>query len=231
MFKSPRKVSNLSANFPNQKSPEWLSKIKSSALKRNWLRLYATSLTKEFDFQTALSEQFKVDKNEKHFEGIDIIVATAEPKQLIDYSVTNGDLRLLNICGDLCSKNSSLLNKLVVQNSNWRYIWLASVRTGNKIDDGVTKPKIKVSEVFDLVINNVEIEEELLEEIGLSDYANILDYKNRNEIWEKLPLTSRKNFLSKTATELLNKLSRNPSIEIPDDGTLEEYIINNGISK
>lgn len=58
-----------------------------------------------------------------------------------------------------------------------------------------------------------------------------MDYKNRNEIWRKLSSESRENFLAKTSTELLNKFSKNPSIEIPDDDSLEGYIVKNGISK
>lgn len=220
----------LVMKFPKQANSDWLSKIKKFALEKNWLRLYATSLIKEFDFQRALSEQLKVDKNKKYVDGINVIVSAAKPRQLINFTVINGDSRLLNICGELCLDDSSLLNKLEVQNSNWRHIWLDSIKRGNTIDKGIVRAKPKMFEVLDLVFNGIEVEEELLEEISSSDYANILEYKNRSQIWKELPLSIRENFLSKTATELLNKLSKNPAIEIPDDDFLEDYIIKNGIS-
>ncbi|MDT7540963.1 MAG: hypothetical protein QOE33_867 [Acidobacteriota bacterium] len=220
----------LITKFPDETNSGWLSSVKKFALKRNWLKLYATTLIREFDFQEALSEQLKVDTNEKYVEGINIITASVKPERLIKFSIVDGDSRLLNICGDLCHNNPSLLSKLEIQNKNWRYIWLKSIKRGNKIDDGIIKPQTKIYEVLDLIVKGTEIDEDLVQQISLSDYANVLEYKNRNGIWKKLSSKSRENFLAETSADLLHKISKNPSIEIPDDDFLEEYIINNGMS-
>lgn len=216
----------LLRTFPDKMNSDLLSKVRKFGLSKNWLKLHAISLFREFELEEALSKQLHVDTDKKYLEGINIITDLANPKQVIDFSINNNDLRLIQISGKLCHKNPALLNNLEVSNLNWQLIWIEAIKNGNNIDDGLINPRVQIYKLFDSLIEGYEIQEKLLEEISLSQYANFLEYKNRNKVWQRIPQKIRDNFLSKTATEFLEKLSRNTSLEVPDDRLLQNYITN-----
>lgn len=54
-------------------------------------------------------------------------------------------------------------------------------------------------------------------------------YPNRAVLWGKLPLSVKDNFLNKTSSTLLEQLSKNATIEIPNDNILLDHISRKGI--
>jgi len=77
-------------------------------------------------------------------------------------------------------------------------------------------------EVFDLLINGTEIEEEeLLKEISLSSYANILDYKI--EVKYRKSCNCPRKFSFPKHDRLLNNLGK--ILQNSDDNVFEGYII------
>jgi hypothetical protein len=200
------------------------------SLERNWLRLHAILLIKTHDLLTALDEQLHVDNDENFIDGIKIIIDTLKPKQLLNYTIANGDPRLLGLSAELCHKSPSYLKQLKVSNINWQNIWLEAVKKGNGLDEGLEKPQIQINKFLDLVVNDGEYNLELLERVSHSEYGNLLEYKNRPNIWVRLDAKVRDVFLVKTASTLLRNLATNPTIEIPHEPILQDFILKYAIS-
>lgn len=74
------------------------------------------------------------------------------------------------------------------------------------------------------------VSEKLIDKISRSGFGNLLNYSNRAILWGKLSLSAKNNFLNKTSTALLEQLSKNSTIEIPNDNVLLDYINRKGIT-
>jgi len=123
-----------------------------------------------------------------------------------------------------------LLYNIEISNVNWQVIWLHSILLGNEIFDGITEPKEKVYLLLNILLNGESYNIDLLEKISNTQYGNILYYPKRESIWKLLPNNIRTNFLKKTSTALLLKISTDTTTVIPDDKELSDFIISNGIS-
>jgi len=216
--------------FPSSLPNLTLNEIKWFSINRKWFRLHATIVKSEYDFKTAMEEHLAVDVDLSFLEGIEIITKNINPKEVINFAVSNGEKRCLLIAGKLCRNKPSLLEQLEIDNCNWQEILLTSIKCGNRVGEGLKDPKKVFYEVFNLVVYGKYTNENLLEEISKTDYANILNYPNRNKIWTKFPINLKSNFLERTAKFLLEELSKNSTYQVPTDKELSGYIISNGIT-
>jgi len=220
----------LYESFPKTEEPV-LTEVKQFALKRNWFRLYATILKSQFDFEIALENQLKVDTDKNFFDGIEIITKGIKPKEIINYSIIIGDKRCISLSGKLCTAEPKLLTDIQIENTNWQEIWFSAINNGNKVTDGLKDPMKSIHLLFDLLVNDKSVNDSLLEKISETDFANILNYIHRNEIWAKLSPQVKAKFLEKTSSALLESLSKNSTFQVPLDNALSDYIIfSNAIS-
>lgn len=202
----------------------------SFALNRKWLKLHAKLMILEYSFEQALSKQLAVDDNEDYFEGINEIITNISPISVINFTITNGDNRLIKISGKYCHTDSSLLANIQISNVNWQAIWLHSILSGNEIFDGITEPQEKVYLFLNLLLKGESYNIDLLGKISVTDFGNILYYPNLKKIWKFIPDKIKANFLNKTSTALLQKISTDTTTVIPEDKELSDFIISNGIS-
>lgn len=208
-----------------------LKALREFAINRSWLKFHATLLKLEYSFNQAISEQIAVDTELSFMDGIEIIIKEVEPKAIIDVAVSNGDKRLTKISGKLCNEDPSFLAAIDFANGNWQEVWLYSIECGNQLTDGFKEPRKKIFELFDIIADGSSINEQLLEKISETEYGNLLGYDKREMLWGKFSLTIRAKFLKKTSTSLLESLSNNPMIEVPNDNTLADYIIKYAIEE
>lgn len=202
----------------------------SFALRRKWLRFHARLMIFEYSFEQALSNQLLVDDNEEYFDGINEMITNISPIAVINFTINNGDNRLIQICGEYCHKDSSLLANLDVSNINCQTIWYQSILNGNNLSDGIIELQDKVYIILNSIIVGEDYNINLLEKISITEFGNILNYVNRDKIWKLLPKHVTTNFLNKTSTALLQKISTDTSTVIPSDQELSDFIISNGIS-
>lgn len=221
---------SLTEKLPKNVNPEIISTLKRFSIEQNWFRLYATLLVRQFSFEKALTELLQVDQEIDSLDALNIILKNSKPKEVVAFAVDNGDERLLKIAGKLCTQSPNLFNSIDVLNKNWQAIWWETIKNGNAVDKGIKNVKEKLAQILDGLNTGTAIREELLEAIANSEYGNILWYEHRIEAWPKLPPAARILFLKKTATALLEDLSKNPSTEIPDDELLRNYITRFGIN-
>lgn len=220
-------ISQLPINFDKSK----FATIKEFAVKRSWYKFHSTLLIQEHPFELAMSEQLKVDTDYSSVDGIEIIINGVKPKTIIDFAVSNGDKRLLDISGKFCHEDSSQLERIDFKNVYWQEVWLKSISNGNKILEGFKEPQKQIFKMFDDMIEGSSINQQLLEKIGDTEFANILSYKQREALWSKFPSVLQTKFLAKTASALLESLSKDSTIEVPTDKMLSDYIVKYAIGE
>lgn len=220
-------VSKLPSNFDKSN----FASLKEFAVSRSWYKFYATLLVLEQPFELAISEQLTVDTDLSSFEGIEIIINRVTPRAIIDFTVSNGDKRLVKIAGKLCHEDSSLLENIDVSDVHWQEVWFHSIKRGNKVTDGFKEPQKKIFKLFDTIVDGNSVCENLLDKISETEFANLLNYKKRIDLWNILSSTVKTKFLAKTSATLLESLSKDSTFEVPTDKTLSDYIVNHAIGE
>lgn len=229
----------IQSNIDNSKESEFLfisqlpssfdksnfAALKEFAVKRNWYKFHSTLLISEFSFEEALTKHLMVDTAISSLDGIEIIINGVKQKPIIDFAVLNGDKRLLAIAGKLCYEDSSHLEKIDFTNVHWQEVLLNSITNGNKITNCFSQPQKKMIKLFDTMVDGNSIDEKLLEKICETEFGNLLNYPKRDKLWNKFSSTLQPKFLAKTASALLEALSKDSTVEVPTDRILSDYIL------
>lgn len=177
------------------------------SIKNEWYNSLASIYRLVFDQETAIKEFLSKNSKSNNLEGIDIIIQGITDKEIIQITLEVKDPRLVAICVEKCLKDSSLLNKLDANNPVWIDIWAKAVLHGNKLEEGILKPQIKVFQVFDQLIKGTPIEENLLANISKSHFSSILKYPQRTALWGKLKSDHRNVILLNTFSEVASSNS------------------------
>lgn len=197
---------------------------------KGWTKLYVHLLVKKYPIDELLNELLKVDTDENFFSGLGVIINKKNKKSIIDYTVTNGDVRLIKICGELCHEKPDLLNEIDPFNLNWQLIWYESIKCGNNLIDGLKNPAKEIFSILDGLIAGETISDFIIEEISESEFGNLIAYPNSSKIWNFVNGDVKATFLSKTSTALLAEFSRNSSFIIPPDPVIEKHISGKGLT-
>ncbi len=227
--KSKNAESYFIEKLPKKISKELIEELQEFSINNNWIRLYAHLLDMQFELGTALTELFKIDRDENYFDAIDIIIAGKDDQSVIDYTIDTGQTRMIKIAGKICYHAPKHLKRMDVSNANWQQIWAESIENGSSVNAGLKEPEKEIYKLFDHLIDGNVVSEKLIDKISRSEYGNLLTYPNRTNLWEKLPVSIKDKFLVKTATALLEQLSKNSTIEIPNDTVLLDHISRKGI--
>lgn len=227
--KSKNAESCFVEKLPKKISKELIEELQEFSISNNWLRLYAHLLDRQFELGTALTKLFKIDQDKNYFEAIEVIIEGKDDDSVIHYAVTIGESRMIKIAGKICNNASKHLKKMDVLNANWQLIWAEAIENGNDVGAGLKEPEKEIHKLFDHFIDGNVVSEKLIDKISRSEFGNLFTYPNRANLWEKLPISIKDNFLVKTSTVLLEQLSKNSTIEIPNDAVFLDYISRKGI--
>lgn len=227
--KSKNAESYFIEKLPKKISKELIEELQEFSINNNWIRLYAHLLDMQFELGTALTELFKIDRDENYFDAIDIIIAGKDDQSVIDYTIDTDQTRMIKIAGKICYHAPKQLKRMDISNANWQQIWAESIENGSSVNAGLKEPEKEIYKLFDHLIDGNVVSEKLIDKISRSEYGNLLTYPNRTNLWEKLPVSIKDKFLVKTATALLEQLSKNSTIEIPNETVLLDHISRKGI--
>lgn len=228
--KSKNAESHFIEKLPKKISEELIEELQEFSINKNWLRLYAHLLDRQFELGTALTELFKIDQDENYFEAIEVIIIGKDDNSIVDYAIDTGESRIIKIAGKICRNAPEYLKKMDVLNANWQLIWTEAIENGSQVEAGLKEPEKEIHKLFDHLIDGNVVSEKLIDKISRSEFGNLLTYPNRANLWKKLPVSIKDNFLVKTSTVLLEQLSKNSTIEIPNDTILSDHISRTGIA-
>ncbi len=196
--------------------------IKKFAVQRKWFRLHAMTLKSGLSFEMALDGQLKIDNDEHFYEGLEIIMNGIKPKTIIAITLSNREQRCIDICAELCKNDTKLLGSIEIENLTWQSIWVATLKKGVKITAGIKAPKRIIFRIFDALVERKSVNEELLEIVSETEFANILDYPQRAKVWTRFPFHLKNKFLSRTSLNFLETLGKTSSIQV--DPEMVSYI-------
>jgi len=209
-----------------------LKSMKEFSVKIGWFRLHAHLLIAGgLPIEKMLKDQLLVDSNLNNSQGIEILAKKMTQTALFEFTIKNKDSRLVDICARMCVSKPSLLNAIDVKEIAWQEIWLAAIRKGNDLKNGLKSPQTIVFAVFDLLIEKKDVKSELVNEIASSEFANVRLYPQISKLWTVLSKSNRELLLLSTSSKLLGDLAKNSSTLVPNDPTLSAFIFEHGISK
>jgi hypothetical protein len=120
-------------------------------------------------------------------------------------------------------KNPHLLSLLDVKTATWRKVWAYSLEKTDNLSFGIPHLQITIFEIFDLLLQNISIEDLLIEKISKSEYANIKDYPNRIKLWNKIPVKYQPGFVLKTSDAIMDSIVSGNDEEV--ESILENKIL------
>lgn len=224
---SLEKETQFLSSYPQGLNIEIVETVKAFARSRKWYRLFAKMNLQASTPQKALLEQISLEKDvdlNNEYSGLDIILNEFTDNDFIEFAVKNDIAKLNHIAAEKCMKNPNLLSKLDVQIATWRKIWAYSLEKTNNLSLGIFNIQSVIFAIYDLLIQNDSIEDLIIEKIIKSEYANIKDYPDRKNLWNKIPLKYQSEFVSKTVDAMMD------SILLGNDEDVEPMIVNEILS-
>lgn len=202
--------------------------IKTFARNRKWFRLFAKMNILVNTLQQSLLEQISLEKDvdlNYQYSGLEIVLNAFTDVSFIEFAVKNDIEKLNHVAAEMCIKNPILLSRLDVQIATWRKIWVYSLEKTNNLTLGISNVQSIIFTIYDLLIQNNPIDDLIIEKISKSEYANIKNYPNRQNLWNKIPLKYQSEFISKTMEAIMH------SILIGNDEKIEPIIIEKILSQ
>lgn len=227
---SKRAEKYFTAQLPDKFIKKHFKELQKFAIIQKWLIFHAKIVWIKYPFNEAIKAQLEIDKDENHYDGLNIITNGIPPKTLIDFTISNKDERLLEKAINICQKNLLLFDNIDFKNIIWQKIWIGSINTETEITNSFYKPQQKIFSLYDLIIDEVYIDKEILNKISKTKFANLLNYPKREILWNKFSIKLQERFLKKTSSILLESLSKNPETIVPSDRILSKYISKNALS-
>jgi hypothetical protein len=216
--------------LPGKISQELIKELAEFSITNYWFILYAHLLNRQFKMEIALAELFKFDVDINNFESLEVILLGKSEKSIIDFAIDTGESRMIKKAGKICHNSPRNLSRINILNRNWQLIWTEAIINGNQIETGLKDPEKIIHLLFDHLLEGHPVDQILIDKISQSEFGNILSYHNRINLWGKLPPGTEFNFLVKTSSVLLKKLSENSNTIIPDDMILANHISQRGLS-
>lgn len=200
---------NFGKSIPDSVNKETITILERVSKERNWYSLHAKVLLKYLEPNKAILKQLEVEKslNLNDSIGVKYLIEKTSDKDLLASSLLNCDNKLVEMISERISTNKTLLNNIDLSNSCWRNIWSNSLDKTRSISYGLEgKEQDIVNYFLDLFVNGIYSNELTIELISDSIYADISNYKKRNECWSKLPEKFKDSFLNETSKAVATKL-------------------------
>lgn len=193
---------DLESVFSTNKSEEVSQQLLAFCLKNNWIKLHARILL-QLNTRNILKEQIKIDRHPTSMEGIKLIAANIDNKQFIQEALMLNDSRLFITAGEITARKKELLSELKISEPGWQKILLCTFGSEKTLKDLFKNPyKEVVFPLLNLVLEDKTYDDDLLVFIGQSEFANIQEYPERKDIWEKLPASVKEDFLFSTLSNI-----------------------------
>lgn len=209
------------------------SSILGFSLKRKWFKLHAVCLTKIESVKNALNSQHIADPYHYNITAFEIITENYPFVEVFEAAKTLRISFITSLVADLCIKNKNDLKSLDWTDVYCQEILLAMVIKKWDFGESLINPKASLYLLLDAAVSNDPFNQKLLVEISKNSSANLYNYQNRIEVWEKLPGESKINFLNHTAWFILEngKLSDYASLEIELKHGIRQDIIDEFVNK
>lgn len=216
---------NLRKDIPSVLKDTTIQDVIELSKKRKWHLLHADMLLKYLNYEKAIVKQLEleIDLSFKDSSGVKHIAGKISDIEIIQIALNQNNEKLIFITAQRILKNKTLLNDINVKNTIWIKIWSLVLNDKLNISYGIEIIEHKViSDVFELIKQNVVVPNIIIELISKSIYADLSNYNDRIDLWDKLPVEYVNKFIELTSEKIVEKLLLE-KIEIK---SIEKIILN-----
>ena len=191
---------DLISYYPNYLDKEYKLKIIEFVKNKKWLLFHSIIVSDYYNSIESYEKQLEIDTDLSFCDGLLEISKRVSKKHTIEATIKYEDTRLIKISSDICLNDVSNLNYFDISNHIGREIWFLVLKKDcSYVFKNISNPHETVFKLLDMIIyENTTIEDDILINIGNTNHANLIDYKNRSLIWDKLCYRAKNNFLKKT---------------------------------
>lgn len=213
----------LIEHLPREVPPEIGNSVLHELQKRKWYLLHAEILLKLYEPKEAIEKQlpFEHPLSFDESQGLSLILKEIPDNEILAITLDLCNDKLIKELTRRILKTESLLDTIDLHESCWLNIWTELLTKDQSFNYGITgKEQEIVFSVFDLALQGKQIENVVFEKIANTTYANILDYNNREKVWDYIPASSQNKFFERTADSLVEKIVK----ERIDCSSIEEIL-------
>lgn len=195
----------LKKNYPANIKNELAHQILSHSKDRGWHILHACallSLNSPFD---ALTKQLKLDEQQNDLRGLNIVLEKISFKNLAKVFIQTKDGRLIKPISLAGIRQPVLFDDIDISNILWQEILLYTISIDSSALERLSNSTKILFDLLDLLLAKKPIKQKLLNFFSKSDYNNLLEYKNRTNVWKILPYGIKNNFLKGTASAWIDR--------------------------
>ena len=195
--------------------------------KNRFFNLFAISSFAFRKSKDALTRQLEVEKNVNRIDsGIPILIDKVSLQTVLEVAIEIKDERIFLPIAERLVKNRSLLSEINIKNQAWQKLSVLMLEQDDKLFwKNVLKGKELVYEILDLLISDSLEEKSLISFASKSQFANLMEYHSRKDIWIHLIGKEKENFIIETAKGWWNLFFQNKfQKEEPIENALFELV-------
>jgi hypothetical protein len=188
--------------------PKRAEQIALALAPRNWLLLHAHLLQRAFTITTAVLKQlsFELSVDTVALAGTKYLSQQLSDDQLLDLALTEEHDIFRKQFAERVVGKSILLQKMDLQVTRWLQIWSLSLEKTQNITQGITNPREISYKILDLLKGGNEVPENILSLIAASSLADVSQYHQKSELWNRLPVKFQQQFISATTRAMVQSL-------------------------
>lgn len=184
-----------------------LEPILKLAKEKKWIRIHANVASRYLETSDAINRQLELDTDQDYYAGIREILKHIKQRDFVNEASKKNDERLFELSAELLIEDPSLVVFFDPISSGGQVIWDKSTSLGNDIWEGISDINQVLENAMDRLIGGTSFNISLLTKISNSNKSSLLNYKNRNTIWNFLPQKAKENFLENTCLDAADQLA------------------------
>lgn len=200
---------NLRKGIPSVLKDATVKDVTELSKKRKWYLLHADLVLKSFNLEKAILKQLEleIDLSFEDSFGVKYIADKINDIEILQMVLNQYDEKLISISVQRILKDKTLLNDIDVKIPIWIKIWSLVLNDKLNISYGIEIIEHKViSDVFELIKQNIVVPNIIIELISKSIYADLSNYNDRIDLWDKLPKEFINKFIELTSEKIVEKI-------------------------
>jgi hypothetical protein len=175
---------------------------------RKWFLLHARLIKEHGGYKETVIEQFNYESayHANSFPGTRYLLPELKDNDLLSVCFETGNELFINNYAERAVMEPVLLAAINLNKPVWLAIWSVSLDKTKDLSHGITDSDKVVGDVFDLLLKNISIPNNILNLVATNSYADITNHNQRPLLWQKLPTGLVVKFLTATAGGFVTKV-------------------------
>lgn len=197
---------DLVSTAPPSITLDLADRVLTHAAERRWWWLHGVVAAASRPALEAIATQIAADPSTDR-AGLQAAVARATGQEIIQAALRAATPGILQMAGEAAAAEPRLLRHLNVASAPWRAIWVTAMMVEPSTWSAPNEPEAAHWALFDLQIDQEDIEAPIFAALSCTPLANVLAYPRRAELWSTLEASARGDYLTATASGWLSEVT------------------------